>query len=52
MTTNELANLNQKYGIHDQLVFTEGSGGFIVAEMKNSHGEATVALHGGHILDS
>ena len=50
MSVAELAKLNQKYGIHDQLIFSEGPGGFIVAEIKNPHGEATVALHGGHIL--
>ncbi len=50
MTNNELVKLNQKYGIPDQLVFTEGPGGLVIAEIKNSHGEATVALHGGHIL--
>jgi D-hexose-6-phosphate mutarotase len=50
MNTTELTKLNQKYGIRDQLVFTEGPGGFIVAEMRNPHAEATVALHGGHIL--
>jgi D-hexose-6-phosphate mutarotase len=50
MNNTELAKLNQKYGIRDQLIFTEGPGGFIIAEMRNPHGEATVALHGGHIL--
>jgi D-hexose-6-phosphate mutarotase len=50
MNNTELAKLNQKYGIGDRLVFTEGPAGFIFAEMKNPHGEATVALHGGHIL--
>jgi D-hexose-6-phosphate mutarotase len=50
MSNTELAKLNQKFGIRDQLIFTEGPGGFIVAEMRNPHGEATVALHGGHIM--
>ncbi len=50
MTNNELVKLNQKYGIRDQLVFTEGPGGFVIAEIKNPHGEATVALHGAHIM--
>jgi D-hexose-6-phosphate mutarotase len=50
MNNSELVKLNQKYGIRDQLIFTEGPGGFIVAEMRNPHGEATVALHGGHII--
>ena len=50
MSNSELVKLNQKYGIRDQLIFTEGPGGFIVAEIRNPHGEATVALHGGHIM--
>jgi D-hexose-6-phosphate mutarotase len=50
MSNTELVKLNQKYGIRDQLIFTEGPGGFIIAEMRNPHGEATVALHGGHIM--
>lgn len=50
MSNKELVKLNQKYGIHDQLVFAEGPGGFIVAEMRNPHAEATIALHGGHIM--
>ncbi len=50
MSNTELVKLNQKYGIRDQLVFSAGPGGFIIAEMRNPHGEATVALHGGQIL--
>ncbi len=50
MKNNELVELNQKYGIRDQLVFAEGPGGLIIAEIKNPHGEAAVALHGGHVL--
>ena len=50
MNNNELVKLNRKYGIRDQLIFKEGSGGFIIAEIRNPHGEATVALHGGHIM--
>ncbi len=50
MTTDDLTNLNQKYGIRDQLIFTDGAGGLIVAEVRNPHGDATIALQGGHIL--
>ena len=50
MNNTELEKLNRKYRIGDQLIFNEGPGGFIVAEIKNPHGKATVALHGGHIL--
>ena len=50
MNNTELVKLNQKYGIRDQLIFKEGPGGLIIAEIRNPHGEATVALHGGHIM--
>ncbi len=50
MTANELEKLNDEYGIREQLVFTDGPGGLITAEISNPHGEATIALHGGHIL--
>ncbi len=50
MNNTELLLLNQKYGLGNQLIFKEGPGGLVVAEMRNPHGEATVALHGGHIL--
>jgi len=38
MSNTELVKLNKKYGIRDQLIFTEGPGGFVVAEMRNPHG--------------
>lgn len=50
MNNPERVKLNQQYGIRDQLIFSEGPGGFNIAEIRNPRGEATVALHGGHIL--
>lgn len=50
MNNTAPAKLNHKYGISDQLFFTEGPGGLIIAQVRNPHGEATVALHGGHIM--
>ena len=50
MNSTELAKLNQKYGIRNQLAFVEGPGGLVRAEIKNPHAEATLALHGGQIL--
>ena len=44
MNNTELAMPNQKFGIRDQLVFDEIAERFIIAEMRNPHGEATVAL--------
>jgi len=51
-TTNmtELAVLNERFGIHDQLVFSEGPGGLAVVEISNSLAVATVALQGAHLL--
>ncbi len=50
MNNTELVKLNQKYGIRDQLEFKEIFEGFIIADIRNPHAEATVALHGGHIM--
>ena len=50
MKSNERVDLNQRYGIRDQLAFNEGPGGLVRAEIKNPHADATVALHGGQIL--
>ncbi len=50
LNNTDLIKLNREFGIGDQLTFTEGPAGFILAEIKNPHGEATVALHGGHVL--
>ena len=50
MNNTELVKLNQKYGIRDQLIFKEGPGGLIIAEIRNPYGDATVAIHGGHII--
>ncbi len=50
MTNAELSVLNRDFGIANQLNFKEGPGGLVVAEIKNPHSEAMVALHGGHIL--
>ena len=50
MSNTKLEKLNKEFGINGQLTFDEGPGGFIVAEMRNPHGEATVALHGGHVM--
>ena len=50
MSNTELERLNKEFGINGQLSFNEGPGGFIIAEIRNPHGEATVALHGGHVM--
>jgi D-hexose-6-phosphate mutarotase len=46
----ELSVLNERFGLHDQLVFSEGPGGLAVVEIANSLAVATVALQGAHLL--
>ncbi len=50
MRNTELEKLNKAFGISGHLSFIKGPGGFILAVVRNPHGEATVALHGGHIM--
>ncbi len=50
MDMTELAALNRKYGIREQLAFSEGPGGLVRAEIQNPHASATLTLHGGQIL--
>ena len=50
MRNTELEKLNKEFGISGHLSFVAGPGGFILAEVRNPHGEATVALHGGHVM--
>ena len=46
----ELSLLNERFGIRDQLTFSEGPGGLAVIEIANSLAVATVALQGAHLL--
>ena len=47
---SELSLLNERFGIHNQLTFSEGPGGLAVVEIANSLAIATVALQGAHLL--
>lgn len=51
MSTADLAALNARYGIPDQLGFKEGTGGLTVAEVANEQATATIALQGAHLFD-
>lgn len=42
-------DLNARYGIADQLKFTEGPGGLVFAEIDNDLGHARVCLQGAHV---
>ena len=50
MDITQLEKLNREFGIRNHLTFNIGPGGFVIAKMQNPLGEATVALHGGHVL--
>lgn len=44
------AELNQRYALPDHLHFHALSDDYIVADIRNAHAEARIALQGGHIL--
>jgi glucose-6-phosphate 1-epimerase len=44
------SGLNEKFGIKDQIRFTEGPGGLPLAALENSFGSASVSAHGAHIM--
>ncbi len=50
MRPSDLDALNRQFAIRDRLFFREGPGGLTIAEIRHSGGEATIALHGGHVL--
>ncbi|TCV86338.1 D-hexose-6-phosphate mutarotase [Sulfurirhabdus autotrophica] len=50
MQPADLNALNQRFSISGQLVFKEGPGGLIVAEIANAHAEAVIALQGAHVM--
>jgi glucose-6-phosphate 1-epimerase len=45
-----LSALNQTFGIPGVVGFEPGPGGLVVARIRNDFTEATVALHGGHVM--
>lgn len=49
-TAAELRALNERTGHGPELTFQPGPGGLIVAAIDNRHAQASVALHGGHVL--
>ena len=46
----DLSTLNQRFALEGHLQFKEGAGGLMVAEIANSHAEATIALQGAHVM--
>ena len=45
-----LADLNQRFGIKNNLKFSEIAGGLIAAEISNAHASASIALQGAHLM--
>jgi D-hexose-6-phosphate mutarotase len=45
-----LADLNQRFGIKNNLKFSEIAGGLIAAEINNTHASASIALQGAHLM--
>ena len=43
--------LNRQFGVETPINFCSGPGGLIVAKLQSAHGTATVALHGGHVVE-
>ena len=50
MQDTDLNALNQRFGMEGHVQFREGPGGLTVAEIANSHAEATIALQGAHVM--
>ena len=50
MSRVELSLLNERFGIRDELTFSDGPGGLAVVEIANRLAVATIALQGAHLL--
>lgn len=47
----DLSALNARFGLSGQITFKEIPGGLTVMEVVNTHGSATIALQGGHVMN-
>ncbi len=47
---DDFDSLNRKFGCGGQVVFKAGPGGLAVADVSNTHGAATIALQGAHVM--
>jgi len=50
MSTADLSALNAQFAIPGQVSFKEGPGGLVIAEVRNSHATASIALQGAHVM--
>ena len=48
--TMTLSELNQRFGINNQLKFSEIGGGLLAVEINNSMATASIALQGAHLM--
>ncbi len=48
--STDFDSLNRKFGCGGQVVFKAGPGGLAVADVSNTHGAATIALQGAHVM--
>ena len=46
----DLAGLNTRFAIQDALVFNQGPGGLVVAEVENQAASAQIALQGAQLM--
>jgi glucose-6-phosphate 1-epimerase len=50
MITSDPEILNEQFAIAQHVTFTATAGGLPVAEIRNSHAAASVAVQGGHVI--
>ena len=50
MSPTDVTSLNTRFGISGQVEFAAGPGGPVVAQVRNAHGTATIALQGAHVM--
>ena len=50
MSSSDLSALNSRFAIPGHVLFKEGPGGLVVAEIANRHAEAAIALQGAHVM--
>lgn len=50
MSPTDVTSLNTRFAISGQVDFTAGPGGPMVAQVRNTHGTATIALQGAHVM--
>src|SRR5262245_37440351 len=50
MQADKIQTLNSNYAIGEHITFVAGPGGLTVAEIRNAHASASVALQGGHVV--